>query len=83
MSVRQRIHEAAKEAGYPVVREDLVVRLEGDPDALTIVLAMTDDRFVSRDELSARLDDALGMPDAETSLSVLDDATECRPEEGS
>jgi hypothetical protein len=55
--------------------------LEGDEEALLVVRAMKDDHFLVAEELSERLDDALGMPDADPAGSALDDKTEWRPTE--
>jgi hypothetical protein len=79
--LRTRVLDAAERAGYPLVREDLLARLDGDDEALLVVAAMKDDHFLVAEELSARLDDALGMPAADPSGSALDEDTDWRPDE--
>ncbi len=81
MALRTRVLDAAERAGYPLVREDLLTELDGDEEALLVVGAMKDDHFLVADELSERLDDALGMPGADPASSALDDDTDWRPEE--
>jgi hypothetical protein len=81
VSLRTRVLQAGEDAGYPLVREDLLARLDGDEEALLVVRAMKDDHFLVADELSERLDDALGMPAADPSGSALDDDTAWRPDD--
>jgi hypothetical protein len=81
VAVRTRVLDAAGRAGYPLARGDLLALLDGDEEALLVVGAMKDDHFVVADELSERLDDALGMPAADPASSALDEETDWRPDE--
>ena len=80
MSVRQRVQDAAAAAGYPLTRNALLARLDGDDEALLVVSAMADDHFAAPDELDERLDDAFGMPSADPAVSMLDEPTAWRSE---
>jgi hypothetical protein len=81
VGLRTRVLDAAEQAGYPLVREDLLAQLDGDDEALLVVGAMKDSHFLVADELSERLADALGMPAADPASSALDEDTDWRPEE--
>jgi len=81
VSLRTRVLTAAEQAGYPLARDDLLARLDGDEEALLVVQAMKDDHFVVAEELNERLDDALGIPAADPASSALDEGTDWRPEE--
>jgi hypothetical protein len=76
VSVRSKVLQAGAEAGYPVDTEALVARLGDDDEALLVMQAMADHRFVNEAELQARLDDALGMPSADPATSALDATTD-------
>jgi hypothetical protein len=80
MSLRQRVLEAGDDAGYPLTRHELLGRLDGDDEAVLVVTAIADQHFVAPEELAERLDDALGMPAADSTTSILDDPTEWRTE---
>ena len=78
-SLRQRILDVAAELTFPLSRaelDDAVAARDADPDLLVAVSAIADDRFVDPDELAFRLDEALGVPDADTDRSVLEADTE-------
>jgi hypothetical protein len=81
VSVRGRILDAGNGRGYPVNADELLAELADDDEAILILQAMTDTRFVSEEELATRLDDALGMPTADPAVSALEDPTEWRDEE--
>jgi hypothetical protein len=53
-----------------------VAERDADPDLLVAVSDIADDRFVHLDELAFRLDEALGVPDADTERSVLEGDTD-------
>jgi len=80
MSVRSRILDAGARSGYPTDADRLLAELGDDDEATLVVQAMTDTRFVSEQELSTRLDDALGMPTADPTVSALEDPTEWHDE---
>lgn len=68
-SPKQQILDVVGDDAYPLSKAELVSLLEErgvDPDVLGVATAIPDDHFVSRAELEYRLDDALGMPDADT-----------------
>jgi hypothetical protein len=76
VSIRARILDAAAAAGYPADSGSLLARLGDDDEAILVVQAMTDDRFVSEAELTARVDDALGIPTADPAVGALEDSSE-------
>ncbi len=81
-SPRQQILDVAESAGFPLAKPDLLQRLEEagvDPDVLGVATALADDHFVAAEELGHRLDDALGMPDADTRDSALTVDPDWRP----
>jgi hypothetical protein len=81
VAVRTRVLDAAERAGDPLLRDELLARLDGDEEALLVVGAMKDAHFLVANELTKRLDDALGMPAAVPASSALDEATDWRPEQ--
>jgi hypothetical protein len=76
VSVRSKVLQAGADAGYPVGTEALLARLGDDEEALLVIQAMADHRFVTEAELEARLDDALGMPSADPATSAIDASTD-------
>ena len=81
-SLRQRILDVAAELTFPLSRaelDDAVAERHADPDLLVAVSAIADEHFVDLDELAFRLDEALGVPDADTDRSVLEPDTDWPP----
>lgn len=78
-SAKSQILELVAADAYPLSKAELITLLEDadvDPDVLGVAMGIADERFVTRAELEFRLDDALGMPDADprTDSAVVGDA---------
>jgi hypothetical protein len=74
------VQDAAAGVGYPLSRNELLARLDGDDESVLVVSVMADDHFAVPDELEERLDDAFGMPSADPAVSMLDEPTAWRPD---
>jgi hypothetical protein len=77
--LRDRILALTDAQSFPMSRdqlEDLAQDRDPDPDLLLAVGTIADDRFVSRAELAQRVDEALGVPDAEVGVSMLEENTD-------
>jgi hypothetical protein len=80
--LRDRILALTDAQSFPMSRdqlEDLAQDRDPDPDLLLAVGTIADDRFVSRAELAQRVDEALGVPDAEVGVSMLEENTDWSP----
>lgn len=67
-TAKSQILELVGDDAYPLSKAELITLLEDadvEPDVLGMAMGIADERFVTRAELEFRLDDALGMPDAD------------------
>jgi hypothetical protein len=78
--LRDRILDLVADQTFPMSRDQLEDLAQeqggGDPDLLLTVSTIADDRFASRDELAHRIDEALGVPDADVGVSMLEENTD-------
>jgi len=73
-SPKKQILDLVADAGYPLSKGELLSRLDAaaaDAELVGLATAIDDDEFVSEEELAHRLEDALGMPDADTRQTAI------------
>lgn len=73
-SRKREILEAVPDDVFPITKEALIDRLEGQgvaPDTVLLAATLADARFVDPEELEQRLDEALGVPPAFPTSSAL------------
>ena len=75
-SLRAQMNQLVQDGDFPLTKPELLAIVEsrgGSPDLQEIVQPLADEHYADRAELLERVDEAVGMPDAETSRSVLEE----------
>jgi hypothetical protein len=75
-SPRARLDRIVEDTDFPLTKAELVAIIEsrgGEPELAEVVQPLADEHYADRAELLTRLDEALGMPDATTYRSVLEE----------
>lgn len=79
--LKQTVLGLVGDGDFPLRKGRLLDLAEGvalDPESLAMLTALDDDEFADADALAERLDDALGVPDADLHHSALEARTTWR-----
>jgi hypothetical protein len=75
-SRRAEVDRLVEDSDFPLTQPELLAIIEsrdGDPELAELLQPLADEHYADRAELLERLDEALGMPDAVTDRSVLEE----------
>jgi len=75
-SPRAQLDRLVEDSDFPLTKTELLAIIEsrdGDPQLAKLLQPIADEHYTDRAELQQRLDEALGIPDATTDRSVLEE----------
>ena len=75
-SLRAQMNQLVQNSDFPLTKAELLAIVEsrgGSPDLQDILQPLADEHYADRAELLERVDEAVGMPDATTYKSVLEE----------